>query len=252
MARRVTLNQLVTKLRAEVRDAPGAAFGVQVRESYENLLRRYQETLWTQHDWPHMIVEVPMALQAGQRYYDPPDDPAMPIDRIKMIYYRHGTQWLPLPRGINRRLYGINDSDLDMRSDPPRRWDYYNADSGADQIEIWPIPASNGDAGTLNNYILFEGVRSLNPLIASSDRADLDDLTIVLFAAAELLAARGAKDAEMKLRMAQAQFNRLKANGANNRGMIVMGGGSSDPGVHHAGPSARWVYDDNGVPRMVR
>ncbi len=253
MARRVTLNQLVTKLRAEVRDAPGAAFGVQVRESYENLLRRVQETLWSQYDWPHMIVEAPMALQAGQRYYDLPDDPEIPVDRVKMIYYRHGSQWLPLPRGISKPLYGINDSDLDVRSDPPRRWDYYNADSGADQIEIWPMPASNGEASTLNNYILFEGVRALSPLIASDDRADLDDQMIVMFAAAELLAARGAKDAEFKLRMAQSHFTKLRGNSVNNRPMIVMGGGGvSEPGVHNASPSARWIYDDNGVPRMVR
>lgn len=252
MARRTTLNQLVTKLRSEVRDAPGAAFGVHVRESYEAILRRYQETLWAQHDWPHMIVEVRKALQAGQRYYDLPDAPAMPIDRLQMIYHRHGSQWLPLAKGINTRLYGINDSDLDVRSDPPRRWDYYNADSGADQIEIWPTPATNGNPATYQGYLLFEGVRALSPLIASSDRADLDDHLIVLFAAAELLAARGAKDAELKLRMAQSHFNKLKANGAKNRPMIVMGGGSSSPGVHHSGGSARWVYDDNGVPHMVR
>lgn len=252
MARRTTLNQLVTKLRSEVRDAPGAAFGVHVRESYEAILRRYQETLWAQHDWPHMIVEAPKALQAGQRYYDLPDDPVVPVDRIKMIYYRHGGQWLPLPRGINKRLYGIQDSDLDQRSDPVRRWDYYNGSSEADQIEVWPTPATNGVVSTYQGYILFEGVRALNPLIASGDRADLDDHLIVLFAAAELLAARGAKDAELKLRMAQSHFNKLKANGANNRPMIVMGGGSDSPGVHHTGGGARWTYDDNGVPRMMR
>jgi hypothetical protein len=50
------------------------------------------------------------------------------------------------------------------------------------QFEIWPLPAT---AGALK----IGGVKALNALDNPSDRAELDDILIVLFAAAEWLAA---------------------------------------------------------------
>lgn len=92
-----------------------------------------------------------------------------------------------------------------LRIDPIEKWDIIDTGTGTPQIEVWPLPASN-------SMLRFRGVRALRPLIADGDVADLDDVLIVLWAAAELRAGKG--DEKAKSALAQRRLNRLKGNGS--------------------------------------
>ena len=61
--------------------------------------------------------------------------------------------------GIDERDYAYFNSDNGIVADPALKWDV-TAINGPPQIEIWPIPASN------NQYVIWRGIRALNPLIA--------------------------------------------------------------------------------------
>jgi len=79
-------------------------------------------------------------------------------------YYNN--YWLPVEYGIGIDEYNCFNSDLSETGDPVQRWRFAGA-----QLEIWPIPNT---AQTLR----LSGVRELNPLLADTDTADLDDLLL--------------------------------------------------------------------------
>lgn len=223
MARRTTLVKLLDQLRAEARLSLNPAHNTQVRESHVNLIQRVQERLWDDFTWPHLRVERSVALQIGQRFYDPPAD--MLIDNIEKIEIFDGGGWRALEAGIGGAEYTTYNSDLNERAYPPRRWKIHEDED----IEIWPISDQNGDAATLEGYIKFTGIRNLRPLVADTDRADLDDRMIVLYGAAELLAASGAKDAKIKLDMADRIYTRLRSGLTPRKRFRMFGIGEPEP-----------------------
>lgn len=206
MARGKTLQSLLQDFRAEIRTSQNAAHNVNVRETHVRLLQRVQETLWESADWPHLRVRRLMDLQAGQRYYASDDD--IHIDRLESIDVMYGGDWCVVTPGISNEHYAAWNSDLDQRSWPAERWQVYEDD----EFEVWPIPAQNADATSLEGKLRLTGIRNLSPLVADDDRADLDNRLIVLFAAAETLAASGADDAPLKLRQAEKRLNDLTSN----------------------------------------
>lgn len=214
MARNATLEKILTDTRAEARLSLDPAHNVQARDGQINLIQREQQRLWEDFAWPHLRVQRFIPLAAGQRYYDPlaalmedGSTPAqqIPIDRIETVEVKSDSQWLRLSPGIDASCYAAHDSALDQRSWPPRRWKI----SEDDQIEIWPI--SDTDASVdQEGYIRITGIRQLRPLVAESDRADLDDRLLSLYAAGAILAGAGAKDAQLKLEAAARLYGRLK------------------------------------------
>lgn len=72
-------------------------------------------------------------------------------------------------------------------------------------MEIWPIPVSP-------QIVRFTCQRNLNPLISDTDTADLDDILLTLFVAAEMLERRKQSDAQLKLSMANAQLTAVRSN----------------------------------------
>jgi hypothetical protein len=208
MARNATLLSLLQKLRSEIRASGNPAHNASVRDSHVALLQRIQETLWEEHDWAFLRVERFVPVQQGQRFYDPPTDIA--LDRVECISFKDGDEWCKLAVGIDNRHFNDWDSNLDERSWPVERWRVYEDL----QVELWPIPDQNGDAASQNGYLKYEGIRKLRPLVADDDRADLDDQMLVLYAAAELLAAREAADAAVKL---AASFSKMKSFSLSGR-----------------------------------
>lgn len=206
MARRVTLEKLLDDFRAEARMSLNPAHNAQDRLPQIKLLQRTQERLWEDFDWPHLIVERQIAVQAGQRYYDTPPD--IRVDRVLKISIFTDGAWRELCPGIGDEQYSAWNSDLDERNWPPRRWKIHEDED----IELWPIADVNADDDTREGYLKFIGVRNLNPLVADSDRCDLDAQLLVLYAAAERLAATGGKDAPLKLEQANARYARLRGN----------------------------------------
>lgn len=208
MARGTQLLELVTMLRDETGRADSVAVGVDDLPALKQRLRRWQDTLYAKHDWPFLrTVFARIPLQAGERFYDPPDN--LNFDRIEDVAVWDNAIPLPLTRGIGFAEYSVYDSENDVRCDPALRWDVRDV-SNADQIEIWPVPASN------NLALQFIGIRNLRPLIKNADVADLDDHMIVLYAAAEMLP-KDSDLAKLKLQLALDRFNTVK-NLANRGG----------------------------------
>lgn len=216
MARNKTLEKLLIDVRAEARLSLDPAHNTQARDSHINLIQREQERLWEDFAWPHLRVHRFIPVQAGQRYYDTDSavmedgsDPAqqIPIDRIETIEIKSDGQWLPMETDIRAEHYAAHDSALDERAWPPRRWKI----SEGEDLEIWPVPDT--DAGDEQYGLLrITGIRALRPLAQMDDRADLDDRLLTLYCAGALLAAAGAKDANLKLEAAARHYGRLKAS----------------------------------------
>lgn len=219
MARNRPLLSLLQDYRAEIRASTNAAHNASARETQVRLLRRVQEMLWEEYDWPFLRVTRFLDLQAGQRYYQPPEDLSM--DRLEKIEVRYGQQWLCLQHGIDASHYSTWDSYLDERSWPVERWEVEEDR----QFEVWPIPADNADPVSLEGRLKLEGIRNLRPLVADDDQADLDDRMIVLFAAAETLAASGAQDAPLKLRAAEQRKAALIQNFSKVKSFKLYGTG---------------------------
>lgn len=204
MARGTTLDKLLLDLRAACRISLNAALNSQHREAQVQSLQRKQEWFWGDFAWPNLRVDRYIELQAGQRYFDMPVD--LDIDRISHIEVRFGSIWLRLKPGIDASDYAAFDSDLGIRSFPPQRWRI----TEDEQLELWPIPDSNFDPLTLDGWLKITGIRTLKPLVADDDRADLDDQLLVKSCAADYLAAQGAKDAQLKLDEANRLYVKLR------------------------------------------
>lgn len=204
MARNTTLVKLLDSLRVEARLSLNPAHNAQNRDHQVRMLQREQERLWDDFDWPHLRVERQVATQAGQRYYETPDD--IRIDRIERIEIFRDGGWCSMTPEIGSGQYNVFNSDLDERSWPPRNWRIHEDED----VEIWPIPDVNANSTTLEGYIKFVGIRELRPLVDDADRADLDDTMIVQYVAAQMLAASGAKDAKLKLDSANGRYSRLR------------------------------------------
>jgi len=205
MARGVTLIKLLNDLRAECRISLNVAHNKQERDPQVIALQRKQEWFWNDFAWPHLRVERIVPLQAGQRYYDMPED--LDIDRITKIEVRDGSVYEPLQWGIYAEHYAAYDSEIGQRADPAMRVQI----TENEQLEVWPIPETNADATTLAGNVKITGIRKLNPLVEDDDRADLDDQLLILHCAAEYLAATGAKDAQVKLDLANARYLKLRS-----------------------------------------
>lgn len=217
MARNKTLLKLLNDVRAEARLSLDPAHNVQTRDSHVNLIQREQERLWEDFAWPHLRVYRYIPVQAGQRFYDvaaaltealASPTQQITIDRIETIEIKSDGHWLPMETGIGPEHYAAHDSMLDERAWPPRRWQI----SEGEELEIWPVPDTDADASDLYGYLRIKGIRSLRPFVDDDDRADLDDRLLVLYCAGALLAASGAKDANLKLEAASRHYGRLKAS----------------------------------------
>ena len=214
MALRTTLVNLLDDLRAECRMSLNPAHNTQDRDRQVKMLQRKQEWLWNDFDWPHLRVERFVDLQAGQRYYDlsaARDAEGnlrgdLDIQRQMFVQVRDSAAYRNMQPHIGAPQYAVHDSELDMRSWPVTHWRI----SEDEQMEVWPIPDQNVFPDTLDGRVKVTGIRKLRPLIADTDRADLDDRLIVLHAAAEILAADGAKDAQIKLDQANALYLKLR------------------------------------------
>lgn len=215
--RNSTLDQMVEALRNEARLSTDSSRGVESRPWLVQLINRWYETLWNDYDWQHLNLlreDSTVALQAGLRYYDIPE--TVDVDSISKVFLRFGNGWSEIDYGIDHSHYSERDSDNDERADPVQRWTVRDMA----QIEVWPIPASNDCA------LGFEGKRKFARLTKGDDRCLLDDNLIVLFAAAEVLAAHKQADAQKKEQAASAVLTRLRAK-ASSKARVRMGLGEA-------------------------
>lgn len=215
MARGKTLAQLVSALKAETGESTLVSVGVGALPALQEKIRRTQEFLYDDYDWPHLKVFVSKTMTAGQRYYDIPTE--INYERILKAVHWWNDEPTPIERGIGFDHYAQYHSDDDERADPVLAWDI-RWRSTVEQIEVWPIPDSSGDT------IQFEAIRKLRALTADSDVADIDDRLIVLTAAADILARQKAPGAGRIASMAAARYARLRGLTQADSPMVTFGG----------------------------
>jgi hypothetical protein len=213
----LTLAEMLDRLKAETHMSQNVAHGLNHQDALKNLLRRVQEELYVQHDWPRLVVSRDVPLLNGTRYYNYPADLA--FETVNQAWVLYGTRWEPISYSITPDDFNVYNSDDDFRTFPPQKWEHY-ADGGLNQFQVWPIPSQSGT-------LRMRGRKALGPLVATSDVATLDGTLIVLYAAAEVLAQMKREDAQLKLQKAQQFLRMLKARqGGNKTEPFVMGGGA--------------------------
>ena len=161
------------------------------------------------------------------------------IERLEEIEVRWGEEWVPLRKSISAANYATFDSDRDERSWPVEAWQIFEDE----MIEVWPIPSDNADTTSLEGRMRLTGIRDLNDLVADSDRADLDDVLIVKWAAVRPLARSGSKDAQIVLDEAKQIELDLTANFSKIKS-FSLGGCPPEKGRQPRGP-ARVHYRTN-------
>lgn len=217
MARNTQLTLLIDMLRAEVGHSQSAASGLNYREGLMSTLRIRQERLYAAYEWEHLKVNRVVDLAVGSRTYAFPSD--LNFERVSEAHYQSATgKWTPISYGIDIEQYNIVDSLSGHRRDRVERWGYEDPS----MLEVWPIPATAG------GKIRLHGSRLLRPLLADSDRCDLDDVLIVLFSAAHIMARQKDSGASLKLQEAQEHYLSLRGQPISAREMFILGGGE-DP-----------------------
>lgn len=216
MAGGTQLRDLVRHLRAETRRSLNEGTGQQERDALVLLLRRVQEWLWTDHEWPGQIVERDITLIPGDRLYSYPAD--LDFEAINDVWARTGTVWARMGYGITPDEYSLYDPESGVTAWPPLRWQHRVDEN---QLEVWPTPSEAGP-------IRIRGRRRLPAMVDDDDVCTLDANLIVLFAAAELLASQKNESAPAKLSAAQRLYVSIKRRqGANKRQPIIIGGGAT-------------------------
>ena len=198
MARGTTLANLLLMLKAELGYAldTGVAEAEDTRLKY--LLSYHQQWLAGEYDWPFLKRTGDVLLAAGDRTATLPT--TLDFNRSAQVTTNFNNVWTPLTYGIAAEDFTIWNSDDDQTADPILKWQYATDTT----FEVWPRPST---AATVR----FAGMKKLAALSATSDTADLDDLLIVLFAAADICAGQSKPDAAAKLARAQKRLQNLQS-----------------------------------------
>jgi len=227
MARGVTLTQMIADLRAEVGHSTSSAAGKDVEASLKRKLVRTQIMLYDDYDWPFLrekwAIGTAGKLSAGQRYYDFPTEAGFPgnvinLERLEHVTINYSGKPVPLDRGISWEQYAQYNSDNNEGASPVRRWDVKRTTDDKEQIEVWPIPVDD------TQILEITGIKSLRPLISNSDVCDLDDVAIVLTAAAEILARAKSADTNDVKAAAAARIKQMKGRVKAKSRMINLAG----------------------------
>jgi hypothetical protein len=151
-------------------------------------------------------IRTSITINPGQRYYDPPT--GIDLLHLDKPQFTVNANWrYQVSFGINTNDYNIFNSPLGVTAIPIMRWDLVNVDSGNGpqlQIEVWPISSAG-------QTLEFSGIMPVVPMVADSDTCVIDDLALVLFTAAEILAKRGSGDAGAKLTKATTYLASLRS-----------------------------------------
>jgi hypothetical protein len=195
------------------------------------LLSNMQKWLASEYDWPFLADRWDVGAGSGARFVSVPTTAQVAGANTQINFERPVTfeikwnqTWQSLLYGIGSDEFNYVDSDANERQDPVQRWQL----AGEGKFEVWPLP----NAG---QTLRFTGQRALDALTADANVADLDDLLIVLFCAAELLANAGAKNAPIVLNKASQRLARLRGVYPARQATYIIGG-TSDRGVNRIVP----------------
>lgn len=227
MPRGTALSELRAMFKAECGLELSESITVADDANFNRRLRMAQQWLVGQGGFLLGKGRAEISLTAGTRFYDFPET-ELDIDRVTPdVFVKMGDE--PLRRcvhfGIGQEQYQVWDSELSppQKLDWVRRWDLVQTASDGLQVEVWPVPE------TSTQTLEFTGIKPLATFTQDTDLADLDDLLIVLWAAAKFKAKRGDSDAQATLSQAQAHLSQLKGNRQSGFERFNMAGGGLKP-----------------------
>jgi hypothetical protein len=214
MARGTTLLNIRSFLKAEIGDFAGTNT---TRDSELNArLSNEQKRLGAEFNWSFLERRWDVAVTARQQYVTLPTvtagDPetetvAINTSREVRVDVLYTQKYFMVEYGVEEAQYNLYNYPIDGNtSDPIRRWRLatnINESSNANQFEVWPVPST---AQTLR----FVGQRVIQTLSSDTDTADLDDMLLVYFVAANILMREKQLDAQLMLQKAQRLFQLLK------------------------------------------
>lgn len=210
-------------LKEELDQSTNVGIGVDYRPMLMRAINRSYAILLSKYTWPHLrVVSDRIALQAGERFYDFPDN--IDYERVTDVRVWWGDKPLQVERGVavGSEYAAFDPEDDGERSDPVLKWDTQWKDTQV-QFEVWPVPASNAQ------QIQFTGITKTPRLVNDEDQCLLDDDMVVAFAAARILKKRKSPDADDAL----AEAREFLANAQKNTGpseRVRMGLGAVNSG----------------------
>lgn len=196
--RGVALSTLRTLLKAELKEAQ--LTNTALDAELNTMLASGQRQLADKWDWN--FLKDRWDANAASRYVDIPTanlrgaSSTINFTRPLLVERKWNTRWEKIEYGIGSEQYNHLDSDLGRQQDPIQCWQVDTNTGDAtdpDEFEVWPIPVNA-------QTVRFTGQRSVRALAVDADKADLDDLLIVYFTAAEYLSQRRQENAGMVLK----------------------------------------------------
>jgi hypothetical protein len=212
MARGTTLSTLLTMLKAEL--GYSLTVGTADDARLKQLLAHTQTWLAGEYDWPYLKRTGDVALAVADRTGTIPT--TLDTNRPMQVSSLDSDTWVPLKYGITAQDMTIWNSDDDQVADPILKYQYATDTT----FEVWPRPATA-------TTVRFAGMKKLATLTGDSDTADLDDLLIVLFCAADVAAGQKKADAGAKLARAQRRLQTLQAALPKPYQTFKLGGGAA-------------------------
>lgn len=222
-----TLALLLAMFKAEIRVDPSSSIAPGGDEMFKVLLATQQKWLVDEYDFPHLKKRLDIPLVNGTRYYDIPTVvlsdasvvPALNFQGRVSAKLNLGGIWLmdDLPFDVDERELVAFNSDTGVTSGVVLRWNLVATAQDKTQIEVWPVP---NQAQTLR----IVGNRPLNPLTLDTHTADIDDLLLVFFTAAEYLTGTNSPDAEAKLAKFQKRLTQVIGKLPKRNDRFVLGG----------------------------
>lgn len=167
------------------------------------LLNNQQLFMVNQHAYLLGKVRVQLAAVVGQQYYNLPA--GIDFDRLDKPEFTNVNNFrYRVGFGIGQEEYNLFRSDLGVQASPVMRWDLVNVNNVL-QIELWPIPS-------VAQSLMLSGVLPLTQMVNDSDTCVIDDLVLVLYTAAEILAKREAPSAQVVGTKAKAALDSVRAS----------------------------------------
>lgn len=230
MSRGTTLSTLRSMLKAEIGDFTGTNSN---RDAVlNNLLSNMQKRLGVEHFWPFLERDWDVVVPPNTQYVSLPtvtagnpevETSAINLDQLPTVKTLYTTQYWPVNYGIDEDEYNTFNFALGQTSDPIQRWRLAtNPNEAADpnQFEVWPVASTQ-------QTLRFRGERAIQQLVNDGDTADLDDMLIVLFCAAEILTRAKQPDGPLKMQGAQRHLQWLK-QGYNTKDKVRTMDGKGD------------------------
>jgi len=230
MSRGTTLVNLRNMLLAEIGDSntPNTTRTLELN----TLLSNKQKWLASEYSWPFLEQRWDQNVNSGQQYPTLPtvnDDAlgetvAINFERPVLAEVFWNQVYDEIFYGIGSEEYNFMNFALQQQTDPIQRWRFRTDTSEAtapDTFEVWPVPVTP-------QTVRFTGQRALTTLTADSDKADLDDMLLVYFAAAEILSRAKQMDSQLKLAMAKQRLEKLRGAYPVRTQEVVLGQGRKD------------------------